>query len=358
MSKQAKGIVKPDFSRERDQKLDLSEMFAASMTRQVMDADGQPGTTMEGGRLLPLDLIDHNPYQARQAFDVDALEELADSIREHGVIEPVIVRQNKGRYDIVAGERRYRAALIAKHEAIPARIMELDDTQAAIFTALENLQREDLDVEDEGRQFAYLQQLTGLSQRKLALKLGKDRQYISRRIRLLKRPDLLQEYRSGFRTLHQVLNLVGSESAGAIDAVESDEDRDEVAENGSAGPTFGQEESGSRGPNPVSDVPLTDTDIELIEREDITGYTVARRQLNDRATGNPARAAGSVSAERGGTRFRWRPLQQFYTWVGRMKPDEVPLDERASVRAQVAEIKDKLEQLERALEDTEAPPVQ
>ncbi|MDQ6694637.1 MAG: ParB/RepB/Spo0J family partition protein [Chloroflexota bacterium] len=356
MSKQAKGIVKPDFSRERDQKLDLSEMFAASMTTQVMDASGQPGTTMEGARLLPLDLIDHNPYQARQTFDVDALEELADSIREHGVIEPVIVRQNKGRYEIVAGERRYRAALIAEHEAIPARIMELDDTQAAIFTALENLQREDLDVEDEGRQFAYLQQLTGLSQRKLALKLGKERQYISRRIRLLKRPDLLQDYRSGLRTLHQVLNLVGSEPAGAADAIESGEDRDESAENWSAGPTTGEEESGSRGPNIGSGVPLTDTDIELIERDDITGYMVARRHLNDRATSNPARAAGS--AERGGTRFRWRPLQQFYTWVGRMKPDEVPLDERASVRAQMAEIKAKLEQLEKALEETEAPPVQ
>ena len=168
MTKKARDIVRPDFSRERDRKLDLSEMFAASMSEQAIDADDQPGMTMEGARLLPIDLVDHNPYQARQVFDVDALQELADSIREHGVIEPVIVRPSEthdGRYEIVAGERRYRAALQAEQESIPARIMQLDARQAAIVTALENLQREDLDIEDEARQFAYLCEALEVSQR-------------------------------------------------------------------------------------------------------------------------------------------------------------------------------------------------
>jgi len=96
-----------------------------------------------------------------------------------------------------------------------------------------------------------------------------------------------------------------------------------------------------------------DADVDLIEREDLAGYLVARRHLNDRAGTNPARSG--TSADRGGTRFRWRPLQQFYTWVGRMKPEEVPAGERATVKAQVAEIKARLEQLEKALEETDPP---
>jgi hypothetical protein len=222
--------------------------------------------------------------------------------------------------------------------------MELDDTQAAIFTALENLQREDLDIEDEGRQFSYLQQLTGLSQRKLAQKLGVERQYISRRIRLLKRPDLLQEYRSGMKTLHQVLSAAGSDPDGAP------EDADGPGESGSRGPTLvvgGEKGEGG-----------TETDIELVEREELSGYLVERRHAAD-GTGVFANSHGAhrgSSQARGGTKFRWRPLQQFYTWVGRMKPEEVPVDERATVKAQVAEIKARLEQLERALEETEAAP--
>src|SRR5689334_400779 len=132
MTKKAKGIVKPDFSRERGQKLDLSDMFAASMGTGTGGLVAGPGENLEGARLLPLDLIAHNPYQARQAFDLSALQELANSIAEHGVIEPVIVRRSDAaeeRYEIVAGERRYRAAMLAEQEAIPARIMELDAQQ-------------------------------------------------------------------------------------------------------------------------------------------------------------------------------------------------------------------------------------
>src|SRR4029079_5949994 len=132
-----------------------------------------------------------------------------------------------------------RASIIAGLAQIPARVMELDERQAAILTALENLQREELDIEDEGRQFAYLQQLTGLSQRKLAQKLGVERQYISRRIRLLKRPDLLQDYRSGLKTLHQVLSVVASDPDPDPDDGPAEDDGSE--ESGSRGPTFGAE---------------------------------------------------------------------------------------------------------------------
>ena len=110
----------------------------------------------------------------------------------------------------MAGERRYRAAMLAEQDVIPARIMELDAKQAAIVTALENLQREDLDIEDEARQFAYLCEALEVSQRELARMLGKNHVYIARRIRLLKRPDLMEEYRSGRLVLLQAAALAGT----------------------------------------------------------------------------------------------------------------------------------------------------
>ena len=345
MTRKTKGIVRPDFSRERDQKLDLSDMFAASMATQVLDADGKPGTSMEGARLLPLQLIDHNPYQARQAFDVSALQELADSIREHGVIEPVIVRPNEtseGRYEIVAGERRYRAAMLAEQETIPARIMELDPKQAAIVTALENLQREDLDIEDEARQFAYLCEALEVSQRELARMLGKNHVYIARRIRLLKRPDLMEEYRSGRLVLLQAAALAGT----AGDEVEDAEDagaetvslRNSLEDENEPDGT-GDQENQENQENQEDHEGLARGELELVERDDLTGFIVKR--------GTGSATTGSGTERRSGSArrpmFRWRPLQQFHNWVGRTRVADIPEDERATVRAQLTEIKEVLE---------------
>mgnify|MGYP000330098941 CR=1 FL=1 len=333
MSKQSKGIVKPDFSRTRDPKLDLSEMFAASISTATMDAEGQPGKSMEGARLLPLDLISHNPYQSRQAFDIEALEELANSIRTHGVIEPVIVRPLEGGYEIVAGERRYRAAMIAEQETIPARIMELDTQQAAVITALENLQREDLDIEDEARQFAYLCDVLEISQRELARMLGKNHVYISRRIRLLKRPDLMEEYRAG-----RLFLLQASAMADPADEVTS--------EDGEA--STGDESVSRRNTLRDRDEP-EQGELELVEREDMPGFVVKRGA--DHVAGD---RRGSVKR----SLFRWRPLQQFHNWVGRTRIADIPADERATVQAQLTEIKEALEkqlaELEQLQEDAPA----
>jgi ParB/RepB/Spo0J family partition protein len=339
MTRKSKGIIKPDFSRERDHKLDLSEMFAASMATQVMDADGRPGTSMEDVRRLPLDLIDHNPYQARQVFDSEALDELAASIREHGVIEPIVVRANEGnagRYEIVAGERRYRAAMIAEQETIPARIMELDTRQAAIITALENLQREDLDIEDEARQFAYLCEVLEVSQRELARMLGKNPVYISRRTRLLRRPDLLEEYRAGRLTLLQA--AAQAEPIAGEDEAEADSPRITPSEQSEAG---GSVEEGQ---------------FQLIERGDLPGFIVARpgTPAGDSPRESDSRritSAGSVAGRR--PLFRWRPVQQFYNWVGRTHVADVPSDERATLKAQLTEIKEALEKQITELEQLE-----
>lgn len=343
MSKRAKEVVRPDFTRGRDQKLDLSEMFAAGMATEALDADGEPGKRMEGARLLPLDLIDHNPYQARQAFDVEALQELADSIREHGVIEPIIVRLVDERYEIVAGERRYRAAILAEQKAIPASIMELDARQAAIITALENLQREDLDIEDEARQFAYLCDELDVSQRELARMLGKGHVYISRRIKLGKHPDLMEEYRAGRLTLLQAADLAGvrDEETEGADVVSGSTEAESVSARNSL------RESGEEGQD----------GLELVEREDLPGFLVKRGAGTPTGQGDYAGdTAGSRSGHLGTQRgkrplFRWRPLQQFYNWVGRTRIADVPADERAQVRAQLTEIKDALEKQLAELEE-------
>ena len=102
------------------------------------------GVALENARRLPIELIDINPYQSRQSFDADTLAELAESIRQHGVLQPIGVRRgsNADRYEILFGERRFRAAQIAGKVDIPAVVYEnLDDADAAILTALENLQR-------------------------------------------------------------------------------------------------------------------------------------------------------------------------------------------------------------------------
>lgn len=287
-----------------------------------------PGQPTVGARDLPLDIIDPNPYQARQAFNMGGLQELADSIREHGVLEPILVRPVGARFEIVAGERRYRASAIAGRGAIAARIMELDAQQAAIITALENLQREDLDIEDEGRQFAYLLEATGLSQRKLAEKLGVNHNYLSRRVRLLKRPDLLETYRSGRKKLHEVLAMLdeASENAGTDDeqSVSQGHITDEIVAQGN------------------------DAGLELIEREDMPGYIVSRG--HNHAEQNTGEGSGGASRG-GGIRFRWRPLQQFHNWVGRAQIKDIPPDERATVRAQLTEIKEALEKQLKELDE-------
>lgn len=310
----------------------------SSRGRQSGEGAGMLNLQVEA---VPLDVIVHNPRQSRQAFDIKSLKELAASIREHGVLEPIIVRSiEKGnRFEIVAGERRYRAAAMAEQESIPARIMELDDRQAALVTALENLQREDLDIEDEARQFADLCEVLGVSQRELARMLGKHPVYISRRIRLLKRPELMESYRSGRLTLLQAAALADPSSSAEeedLDAEKSDSLRITPGED-EEGDSLRITSPGASGEAGVQ--------LELVEREDLPGFIVARTVPTDSASQKTDSARitspGHTAAKR--PLFRWRPLQQFYNWVGRTHVTDIPRDERATVRAQLNEIKEALE---------------
>ncbi len=149
-----------------------------------------PGTYAEELRHVPLELITANPHQPRRQFDEQTLIELADSIRSRGVIQPVLVRPVAGgRYELVAGERRWRAAQLAELETIPAVVRERDDAQSLELAVIENMAREDLNPVEEARALAGLVEELGLTREEVGLRVGRSRVAVSNLIRLLDLPD-------------------------------------------------------------------------------------------------------------------------------------------------------------------------
>jgi len=151
-------------------------------------------TRSVGVRIVAIDHIEPNPEQPRMVFEPQALEELASSIREHGVLQPILVRPlGPNTYQIVAGERRWRASRLAGLESIPALIEEIDDDTALEIAIIENLQREDLTPLDEAAMYDRMIHEHGYSIRKLADKLGKDKGYLENRLRLADAPPEIRE---------------------------------------------------------------------------------------------------------------------------------------------------------------------
>jgi ParB/RepB/Spo0J family partition protein len=151
-------------------------------------------TRSVGVRIVPIDHIAPNPEQPRLAFDEETLNELAASIREHGVLQPILVRPvGPNTYQLIAGERRWRASRLAGQATIPALIEEIDDDTAMEIAIIENLQREDLTPLDEAGMYDRMVREHGYSIRKLADKLGKDKGYLENRLRLADAPDEIRE---------------------------------------------------------------------------------------------------------------------------------------------------------------------
>ncbi|MBN1885445.1 MAG: ParB/RepB/Spo0J family partition protein [Candidatus Krumholzibacteriota bacterium] len=138
---------------------------------------------------IEIDRIDPNPHQPRNAFDDGHLRELADSIGRFGVLQPVVVRRSGDRYQLVVGERRFRASRLAGKTTIPAIVRRIEDDDSLKLALLENLQREDLNPIEEARGYQALQDEHGLTAREIADILGKDRSTVSNTLRLLKLPD-------------------------------------------------------------------------------------------------------------------------------------------------------------------------
>ena len=142
---------------------------------------------------ISIDLIDANPNQPRREFDAEALQELADSITEIGIIQPITLRQmENGRYQIIAGERRWRASQLARLQSIPAYIRTADDENVMEMALIENIQRQDLNSVEIALAYQHLIDRYGLTQEKLSDRVGKKRATVANYLRLLKLPAQVQ----------------------------------------------------------------------------------------------------------------------------------------------------------------------
>jgi ParB family chromosome partitioning protein len=166
---------------------------------------------------LAVDLIDKNPYQTRYAFDEETLQELADSIKENGVVQPVVVRpaEEQGRFILVLGERRLRASKMAGQPTIPAIVRRLSPQQAAEMTVLENVQREDLNPLEQAEAFRVLSKEFHLTQAQIAERIGVSRETVANYMRLLRLPKEVMGYllsgRLSFSDCRELLALQNEE---------------------------------------------------------------------------------------------------------------------------------------------------
>lgn len=143
---------------------------------------------------IPLDRLRANPYQPRHHFDEDGLRELAESIRQHGVIQPIIVRSVLRGYEIIAGERRTRASALAGKSRIPAVVREFSDQQVMEIALIENVQRENLNAMEIAVAYQSLMDEFKMTQEELSAKVGKSRSHIANFLRLLSLPDEVKEH--------------------------------------------------------------------------------------------------------------------------------------------------------------------
>lgn len=157
------------------------------------DPPKQKQNTSEGLDYLPIDLIDRSPYQPRQTMQEEGLAELADSIKSQGLIQPLVVRKVANRYELIAGERRWRAAQLAGLEQIPALIKPVDNESAAAMALIENLQRENLNPVEEAQAMANLTKEFDWTHQEVADVLGKARATVSNMLRLLELPTTVRE---------------------------------------------------------------------------------------------------------------------------------------------------------------------
>jgi ParB family chromosome partitioning protein len=184
-------LARPDFRATAARR--LSEERELSPAIVSLLSNDSP-TRSVGVRIVPVDRIDSNPQQPRLAFNQETLDELAASIREHGVLQPILVRPiGQNRFQLVAGERRWRASKQAGLDTIPALIEEIDDDTALEISIIENLQREDISPLDEAAMYDRMVREHGYSIRKLADKLGKDKGYLENRLRLADAPPEIRE---------------------------------------------------------------------------------------------------------------------------------------------------------------------
>ncbi|EFW36896.1 ParB/RepB/Spo0J family partition protein [Treponema phagedenis] len=161
----------------------------------MADFDGSTGQSAAGDEVIKLDpeLLKPNPFQPRKTFNQENLRELADSIREHGIIQPIIAGKNaEGEFFIIAGERRTRASILAGLKEVPVVLREFDNAQKLEVALIENIQREDLNPIEEALAYQSIMQMNQINQEETAKKIGKSRSTVANALRLLKLPEEMQ----------------------------------------------------------------------------------------------------------------------------------------------------------------------
>ncbi len=158
----------------------------------LLSAEGT-ATATEDTNVVAIDLIDPSPLQPRSVFDESKLEELAKSIKANGVVQPLLLRRKGDRFELIAGERRWRAAQLAGLTRIPVVLKEVSDDQVLEIALIENIQREDLNPIEEARAYKKLIETLGLTQETVAERVGRDRSYVTNYLRLLRLPEDLQD---------------------------------------------------------------------------------------------------------------------------------------------------------------------
>ena len=173
----------------------IEALFSSNMDLDVGDiADTLEEIDGYQIREIGLEKMRANPYQPRKTFDETALNELAMSIKEHGIIQPIVVRKSLFGYDILAGERRFRAAKIAGMDSVPVVIKNFDEEAMMELAVLENIQREDLNIIEEAKGYEMLLDKLGWTQQVLADRMGKSRVHVTNVVRLLKLPTKVQDH--------------------------------------------------------------------------------------------------------------------------------------------------------------------
>jgi ParB family chromosome partitioning protein len=184
-------LARPDFRAAAARRLSEERELSPAIV-SLLSPDSTHRST--GVKMVAIDRIEPNPENLRLAFDEATLEELAASIREHGVLQPILVRPlDENRFQLIAGERRWRASRLAGRPTIPALVEDIDDSTALEISIIENLQREDISPLDEAVMYDRMIKEHGYSIRRLADKLGKDKGYLENRLRLADAPEEVRE---------------------------------------------------------------------------------------------------------------------------------------------------------------------
>lgn len=205
----------------KNEKRGLGRGLSALMADVHLAGPDQLHSPRRAEQHLPVEKLEPNPQQPRMDFKQDELESLADSIRQKGVIQPLIVRRKPGRdvYEIVAGERRWRAAQLAQLHEVPVVVRDLSDTEVLEVAIIENIQREDLNAIEEALGFRQLMTRFGHTQEKLAEALSKSRSHVANLLRLLTLPAEVQDMvRDGALTAGHARALIGSAKAADLAA--------------------------------------------------------------------------------------------------------------------------------------------